>query len=70
MPKNVFYVKYSRRNGQVSVFKEAGSNVLKKFFNIAEAKEFAAMAISRLVRKRDTSPAAIDRVWVFSTHEA
>ena len=68
--RDVFYVKFARRNGHVSIFKEANTNMLKKFNSLAEAKEFAGLAISRLVNKRNTSPAAVAHIWVYKTQEA
>lgn len=67
--RTVFYVKYSRRNGQVSIIMNEGTNVPMKFYDVEEAKRVAGEAISRLIRKKNKSPAAVDRVWVFQTKE-
>lgn len=64
----VFYVKFARRNGQSGILCEPGTNRPQEYFDVDSAKAVAQEAQSRLLaHKKSTSPAGIERVWIFKT---
>lgn len=67
MKKTIFYIKMCRRNGHSFFLCDDGTNTPQVYYNINDAKAVAQEAHRRLISKKNTSPAAIERVWVFQT---
>ena len=66
----VFYIKMSRYNGQTMLLCEPNSNRPQLYTSMEDAKLVAKEAINRLIprkQRRNPSPAAIDKVWIYQT---
>lgn len=64
----VYYIKYSRRNGQVGLLCDPGTNNPQMFYDVEDAKKIASSAKNILNQNsKNKSPAQIERVWIFKT---
>ena len=63
----VFYIKYSKKNGETRLLCDEGTNKPQVYEDLEEARAVASEAKKILVRQKSKSPAAIEKVWIFQT---